>query len=105
LDPGQLDALDRVLHLIRQHRIPVLMVQVPITSALYRSKTNNAYIDSLLAARGRYRNFNSMACFDDLHDFIDDNHLSQRGAEKFDSIFIHRMQRENLFPQVIPHND
>jgi len=104
IETRQLEALDRALNLIRRENIPVFLVQVPITLALYKSKTNNPFIDSLLDRRGQYRNFNTMRCFDDRFDFIDDNHLSQRGARKFDSIFIIAIQKENVLRQAARQN-
>lgn len=84
----QLEAFDNILRMLQDRKIPYVLVQSPITKTAFKSKTNNYYVDSLIATKGRYYNFNLSLVMDDTNDFFDDDHLSQRGVEKFNTALI-----------------
>lgn len=96
----QMEAFDNILRMLKARKIPYVLVQSPITKAAFASKTNNRYVDSLIAAKGRYYNFNLRLAMDDTYDFFDDDHLSQRGVEKFNAALIATLKADGfLAPQ------
>ena len=94
----QLGAFADVLNMLKARKIPYVLVQAPVTKPLFQSKTNNRYIDSLLMSHGRYYNFNRLLVLNDTLDFFDDNHLTQRGVEKFNAELITLFGSEGLLP-------
>lgn len=97
---NQLEAFDRILKMLKDRKIPFVLAQAPIAEVLYRSKTNNAYVDSLISAKGRYYNFNGKLQLDYTLDFFDNDHLSQRGVEKFNAALIATLKADGfLAPQ------
>jgi hypothetical protein len=94
----QLEAFYNVLAMLRAKKIPYVLLQAPISKPLYRSKTNNRYVDSLLASKGRYYNFNRLLRMDDRADFFDDNHLNKQGVNKFDGAVITLFERNGIMP-------
>jgi hypothetical protein len=95
-ESDQLEAFDQVLSKFRKRKIPYILVQAPITKNLYNSKTNNAQVDSMLARKGQYYNFNKLVAMNDTTDFFDQDHLSQRGVEKFNSALIAVLRRDGF---------
>jgi hypothetical protein len=93
---NQLKAFEKVLAMFRERKIPYILVQAPVTRALYSSKTNNRAVDDLLMQKGRYYNFNHLLNLDDKYDFFDNDHLSQKGVEKFNDKLIAVMQRDGF---------
>lgn len=93
---NQLDAFEKVLAMFRERKIPYVLVQAPITKAMYASKTNNDEIDSFLRQRGRYYNFNHLLRMDDRYDFFDNDHLSQKGVGKFNRELIAVLRRDGF---------
>ena len=64
--------------------IKVILVQAPITSALYKSYTNNEEFDSLMQIeKVPYYNFNTLVSLDDSLHFYDGHHLNQDGVVLF----------------------
>lgn len=92
----QLKAFEEVIQYVKGQGIPILLVQVPITKALYEAKTNNDEIDSMLSSYSDYHNFNGVINLNDSIDFYDKHHLSQSGVEKFNRLFIKQF-KEGFF--------
>lgn len=94
----QVEAFSSVLQMLKARKIRYVLVQAPITKPLFQSKTNNHYVDSLLATKGQYYNFNRLIRLNDTLDFFDDNHLTQRGVTKFNHALIARFEQDGLMP-------
>lgn len=93
-DAKQLKALRENIEYIKQHNIPTLLVQAPISNNLYHSYTNNQEIDSLLSTLNvRYKNYNGKVILNDTLDFFDDDHLNQKGVVQFNQKFIEDLKR------------
>lgn len=94
----QQKAFDHVLKMLKDRKIPYVLVQAPVTHMYYASKTNNGYTDSLLATKGRYYNFNGRLTLDQVYDFYDNNHLSQQGVEKYNHVLIGTLEEDGFLP-------
>lgn len=96
LNDKQIQALRENIEILQQRKIPFLLVQTPITKALYNSKTNNKEVDDLLNKLGKYKNFTGSLNFDDRKDFYDDNHMNQKAVVEFNEKFIEYLKTQNL---------
>ena len=96
LNDKQIQALKENIEILQQRKIPFLLVQTPITKALYNSKTNNKEVDDLLSKLGKYKNFTGDFNFDDRKDFYDDNHMNQKAVVEFNEKFIEYLKTQNL---------
>ena len=96
LNDKQIQALRENIEILQQRKIPFLLVQTPITKALYNSKTNNKEVDDLLSKLGKYKNFTGDFNFDDRKDFYDDNHMNQKAVVEFNEKFIEYLKTQNL---------
>ena len=96
LNDKQIQALKENIEILQQRKIPFLLVQTPITKALYNSKTNNKEVDDLLNKLGKYKNFTGSLNFDDRKDFYDDNHMNQKAVVEFNEKFIEYLKTQNL---------
>jgi hypothetical protein len=93
VSPAQLRAFDRILALLKRKAIPFVLVQAPETVHFYRAGENNEEMDSLLASRGVYYNFNKLSPLPDSL-FYNDEHLNQGGVEAFDGKLIQMVYRK-----------
>ncbi len=89
-------AFEAILKLLKQEQIPYLLIQAPMTSARYRSYTNNAEFDRYIQQKGVYRNFNGELPLDDSLHFYDDNHLNQNGVRIFNAAVISWLEERRL---------
>lgn len=96
LNDKQIQALRENIEILQQRKIPFLLVQTPITKALYNSKTNNKEVDDLLSKLGKYKNFTGDFNFDDRKDFYDDNHMNQKAVVEFNEKFIEYLKTQNI---------
>ena len=96
LNDKQIQALKENIEILQQRKIPFLLVQTPITKALYNSKTNNKEVDDLLSKLGKYKNFTGDFNFDDRKDFYDDNHMNQKAVVEFNEKFIEYLKTQNI---------
>lgn len=88
INPKQIEYLKENIRFIESRNVPVVLVQAPITKALYEAKTNNHEVDKLLNGLGTYKNFYGEIPLNDTLDFYDSNHLNQSGVVKFNKKFI-----------------
>lgn len=88
LNENQIKALKENLEILKNHNIPYILVQSPVTKTLYNSKSNNEDIDKLLKSLGPYKNFQYELNLDDRKDFYDNNHMNQEAVIKFNNKFI-----------------
>lgn len=96
LNDKQIQALKENIEILQQRKIPFILVQTPITKALYNSKTNNKEVDDLLSKLGKYKNFTGDFNFDDRKDFYDDNHMNQKAVVEFNEKFIEYLKTQNI---------
>lgn len=88
----QLIYFNKNLELLRKSGIPYILVQTPYTYEY----TNDKVIDSYLASKGLYYNFNNLLNFNNKLDFYDTHHLNQNGVDKLNNEFINIISRDNL---------
>jgi hypothetical protein len=88
LDGQQYEFFARGLLYIKQRNIPVILVQAPITHAMYRSFSNNSEFDEKMRKYGIYYNFNEMIELDDELHFYNSHHLNQQGVKIFNTKLI-----------------
>lgn len=93
----QLEYFDKNIKLLQSKKIPYVLVHVPMTKKLYKSKQNYPEIDSLMTQKfkSRYYDFNKLLPMNDSL-FYDDNHLNQDGVQLFDSVFIAKMKQDGI---------
>lgn len=84
----QLKEFEKNLNILKNRKIPYLLVRVPLTQANYNSRKNNLYVDSLFSSKGSFINFQDKIKLSDSLDFLDNVHLNQNGVEKFNRNFI-----------------
>lgn len=85
---GQFTAFNEIVSMIKEKNINLILVNAPITSALYNSYTDNKIFDKKMKQYGNYYNFNKMVMLDDSLHFYDSNHLNQLGVEVFNKKLI-----------------
>lgn len=78
----------KTLSMLRERKIEVVFLQMPVTKPAFLFYKNNDFIDSLFASQGSYENLNYVLDLDDDRDFIDYHHLSQTGVEKVNTELI-----------------
>lgn len=94
--PKQIEALKENIDILKQNKIPFLLVQTPISKAYYLSKTNNSEVDLLLQKLGNYKNFNGCLPFNDRTDFYDTDHMNQPAVVKFNEYFINYFKAQKI---------
>ncbi len=88
LREDQLNEFEKNINILKNQKIPYLLVRVPIPQVRYNSKKNNLYIDSLFSSKGSFINFQDKLKLSDSLDFLDNTHLNQNGVEKINRKFI-----------------
>ena len=83
LDRQQIKAFKNILSMTDTRNIRLILVYVPITTALYQSFTDNELFDTKMKSYGEYHNFNPIVPLDDSLHFYDSHHLNQTGTELF----------------------
>jgi len=94
LKDQQFKYFERNLLLIKERHIPVILVQAPITQAMYKAFWNNTEFDERMKKYGVYYNFNELVQLNDELDFYNTNHLNQNGVEKFNRKLIELLQEK-----------
>jgi len=88
LDSQQYAYFENNLLYLRERKIPVILVQAPITKVMYSSFLNNKEFDKKMKAHGDYYNFNEILELDDSLHFYNSHHLNQNGVEIFNTKLI-----------------
>ncbi len=88
LNSKQISVLKENITFIKSRKIPVVLVQAPITQRLYSARTNNQEVDSLLSTFAPYKNFQGELPLNDTIDFYDSNHLNQGAVVRFNEKLI-----------------
>lgn len=92
IHPKQLQALKENIAFIEKRKIPIILIQAPITQKLYNARTNNKEVDSLLSTLGTYKNFQGEIPLNDTLDFYDSNHLNQHAVVRFNKSLINYLK-------------
>jgi hypothetical protein len=95
--PEQFRAFENIIEMFRESGIDYILVQAPITGALYRSYTNNEFFDSIMDRSGVYLNFNNLITLNDSLHFFDSHHLNQTGVEIFNNRLINKLSKGVIF--------
>lgn len=93
---SQFRLFEEIIHFLNKHNITYLIVQSPISPALYHSYLNNEYFDHFIQKHGRYINFNRIIHLDDSIHFYDPHHLNQNGVKLYNEKFIEVLQADTL---------
>lgn len=88
LREDQLNEFDKNINILKNKKIPYILVRLPLNQANYNSRKNNLYIDSLFSSKGRFIDFQDKIKLSDSLDFLDNTHLNQNGVKKFNKKFI-----------------
>ncbi len=83
INKKQLESFHQIIALLKRKDIDVILVYAPISTAKYKSYSNNLYFDSIMESYSEYYNFNEMIHLNDSTDFYDADHMNQFGVEKF----------------------
>lgn len=95
----QLKAFDDVIDYLNEKKVKFILVQAPLSKALYNSKSNNDKADNLFRNRGFYLNCNGKIALDDSLHFYDADHLNQEGVKIFNDAFLKWMKEKNLIQE------
>ena len=90
----QYDNFEEILSMIKKKNIKLILVNAPLTPALYNSYANNDKFDSIMRAYGTYYNFNELLTLDDSLHFFDADHLNQYGVAVFNKKLIEILKGE-----------
>jgi poly-D-alanine transfer protein DltD len=91
MNPEQFQAFERLVQKFKVRNVRLILIQAPITNALYNSSTINNEFDSKMKSFGEYYNFNETVQLNDSLDFFDDAHLNSNGVQKFNQIVIEKL--------------
>lgn len=83
LNKDQLAAFEKIRSMSDRKGIKFLLIQAPVTSALYQTCTENEHFDQLMNERAAYHNYNVLINFKDSVHFSDGQHLNGLGVEMF----------------------
>jgi len=83
-----------IIEILNRREINYILIQAPITSALYSSYLNNNEFDNKISKLGKYFNFNVLIQLDDSLHFYDDDHLNKNGVKKFNTDVIKLVEKE-----------
>jgi len=97
MEGQQVRNFECLLKLLIERKIPVLLVQSPITKSRYDSFQNNQELDQIFNSYGNYLNFNNLMNLDDSLDFYDAHHLNQIGVRKFNALLIEELKEKEWF--------
>jgi len=90
----QFDEFDNLINILRKNNTNYILIQAPLTSALYKSYTNTKEFDEKISQYGKYYNFNELIELIDTLHFYDANHLNQEGVRLFNAEVIKLIQNE-----------
>jgi hypothetical protein len=90
---AQLLSFEENIALIRRKKIRLVLVQAPVTAALYRSYTNVGEFNAMMKSHGEYYDFNAAVTLDDSLHFMDSDHLNQDGVNIFNNAVIEALRK------------
>jgi hypothetical protein len=90
----QFKVFEEVLTSLQRKNIKVILVQLPITSTLYNSYSNNDDFDNRMNQFGEYYNYNQLMHLNDSLDFFDDDHMNQNGVISMNTEFLKILDKE-----------
>lgn len=94
LNENQLKAFEESINLLKEKKIPVILVQAPVTQKLYNSFREKDSFNTLMSSYGKYYNFNEIESLQDSVLFYDADHLNQHGVEKFNKMLLDTVVNE-----------
>lgn len=80
----QFKYFEKSVTLLKDRGIPYIFIQAPVTQLLDRSRPTPVEFGERLRKLGSYHNYQGELNINDSLDFMDNDHLSQSGVEKFD---------------------
>lgn len=92
----QLEVFDENLAMLKELKIPYILIQAPVTKEVYNSYSNNRDFDSMMKRKGNYVNFNHLMKLNDSLDFYDDDHLNQYGVVKFNHLLLSTLLKKSI---------
>ena len=81
---NQFDTFKEILIHLKKKNIKYILIQAPMTEALFNSYLNNDEFDKRMKTFGRYINLNNFMQLDDSLHFYDDDHLNSFGVKIVD---------------------
>lgn len=96
INENQLTYLKKNIAFLKENNYQFIMVQAPISTKLFESKTNNSEIDQLYSSLGSYVSFQNKLILNDTLDFYDSNHLNQQAVERFNEYLIEYLINNSL---------
>ncbi|GGD22062.1 hypothetical protein [Flavobacterium orientale] len=89
---NQFDQFEKNLEILKKGNCKVILIQAPITKALYNSYSNNEFFDLKMKSYATYFNFNELMELNDSLHFYDDHHLNQKGVALFNQEIIKKIR-------------
>jgi hypothetical protein len=84
----QFNSFNEIIHIMKEKQIEFVLVNAPMTAALYNSYKNNNVFDYYMRKYPNYYNFNQILQLNDSLHFYDSNHLNQNGVRLFNQKLI-----------------
>ena len=88
----QTNAFSNIILMLHEMKIPLLLVQSPITQELYKTYENRVQFDQEMRQSSTYINFNLEPALNDTLHFYDPEHMNQKGVEIFNQQLIFILQ-------------
>lgn len=84
----QLESFSEIVQILKNKKIELILVYVPIAKVNYDSYINSSYFESLMSEYSEYYDFNKIISLNDSVHFQDSHHLNQNGVELFNEKLI-----------------
>ena len=91
----QFNSFNEIIHIMKEKQIEFVLVNAPMTAALYNSYKNNNVFDYYMRKYPNYYNFNQILQLNDSLHFYDSNHLNQNGVRLFNQKLIEILKHRN----------
>ena len=95
----QWTAFQRTLALLKEHSVPVVLVEAPTTRNFHRElHATPSEVDQWLRAQPNFLDMNGVAGLADSTHFYDRHHLRQQGVALFNNALIDSLASRNMLP-------
>ncbi len=88
LKAEQLEAFAKIIKVFQEKNIDYVLVQSPITQAMYKGYSTAPQFDSIVREKGKYLDFNKIISLNDSLDFYDQQHMNPSGVRIFNKSLI-----------------
>lgn len=104
MKPKQQKAFQDILSEINRKKIPLLLIQIPVTKKFESTIQHRDKFEEFIQAQNQfYINFNNELELSDKYHFADYHHLNQKGVELFNKALIDTLIKHKMLPNYDLH--